>query len=72
MKFHPRDDEQNRLLLARAERFYESSNRERREQIGYEIGQFTGALDTQDDRQISAAKKRFEEMLSALENESLF
>ncbi len=72
LKFHPRDDEQNRLLLARAERFYESSNSVRRDQIGDQIGQFMMAMDSQDERQITVAKKRFEELIAALERENLF
>ena len=69
LKVHPRDDAENVALLARARRAYESFLGATRAAIGQMIGQFEGALATQDDRIIGDARKAFGAVLDQIEGE---
>ena len=69
LKVHPRDDAENVALLARARRAYESFLGDTRAAIGQMIGQFEGALATQDDRIIGDARKAFGAVLDQIEGE---
>ncbi|MFD1033302.1 Hsp70 family protein [Sphingomonas hankookensis] len=69
LKVHPRDDAENVALLARARRAYESFLGDTRAAIGQMIGQFEGALATQDDRIIGEARKAFGAVLDQIEGE---
>ncbi|WP_369976150.1 Hsp70 family protein [Xanthomonas bundabergensis] len=66
LKIHPRDQQDNLSLLARAERMYEEYL-DLREQIQAWIVAFRGALDTQDLRLIDDHRQRLGEALDALE-----
>lgn len=68
LKFHPRETEENRLLLARAERLYESSLGEAREHISSLISQYESVLERQDVNEIKKARKSFEELLRRFES----
>jgi molecular chaperone HscC len=70
LKFHPREAAQNVALMARAERLYEDFIGEQREWIGHGITQFAGALDSQDPRHISDARKALIAQLDAIEGAS--
>ena len=70
LKTHPRDQLENRTLLARAERLYELLRGEGREWLGERIMMFEQLLATQDERQIRSARPRFEEMLDHVERDS--
>jgi len=66
LKIHPREQQDNLSLLARAERMYEEYL-DLREQIQAWIVTFRGALDTQDLRLIDDHRRRLGEALDALE-----
>lgn len=63
LKIHPRDKEENKLLLLRGERLYEESIGMERMQIEYELREFEKALDTRDDKVIEGARRDFREFL---------
>ncbi len=72
LKFHPRDSEENRRLVARAERLYESALEERREELGRLISEFEAVLEKQHAKDITIAASRMSEILDALEKDSFF
>lgn len=67
MKFHPRDQEINRELIARAERLYEGRLNEERELIRRFLSDFESAIESQDERLIEMARREFEGRLEAFE-----
>jgi molecular chaperone HscC len=69
LKFHPRDQEENRALLARGERMYETSLAERREYIARILAEFDRALNRQQPLEITKARRRIEELLDQLDTE---
>jgi molecular chaperone HscC len=66
LKVHPRDQQENVALLARAERLYEEFIHER-ERIQHWMMQFRAALDSQDQARIEEHRGHFAEALDALE-----
>jgi molecular chaperone HscC len=70
LKFHPRDQELNRALLARAERLFAGALGQRREAISSITTVFEQALETQNPKIIERAAKEFEQQLQALEQGS--
>jgi molecular chaperone HscC len=69
LKVHPRDQDANRALLARAERCYEGFIGERREMVGQLIAHFEAALASQDPRTIGLAAEEVAGHLDRLEGE---
>jgi len=67
LKVHPRDQDQNRLVLERANRLYEQLLGDEREQVGRWLGQFEAVLGRQDAREIGAARTQFATALDTLE-----
>ena len=63
LKIHPRDKEENKLLLLRGERLYEESIGMERMQIEYALREFEKALDTREDSVIEGARRDFREFL---------
>ena len=63
LKIHPREKEENKLLLLRGERLYEESIGRDREYIEYALRTFERALDTRDDSEIEGARREFKEFL---------
>ena len=59
MKFHPREQEINRELIARAERLYEGRLSEERAIIRELLTNFEVALETQDERIVEVARTEF-------------
>ena len=57
LKIHPRDNEKNRLVLARGERLYEEHIGEEREIINYWMMQFENALDRQNPEEIDQVRE---------------
>ena len=57
LKIHPRDNEKNRLVLARGERLYEEHIGEEREIINYWMLQFENALDRQNPEEIDQVRE---------------
>lgn len=72
LKIHPRDKEENRLLLARGERLYEEHLGDMREAISYQIDIFERALSSQDEKLIRIKAKEFKEFLDHLEGRYRF
>ena len=72
LKFHPRDDEVNQLLIARAERLYESRLSDQRAYIQEYLRWFESVLEKQDARDIEQAQQEFTEFLDRFEQDSLF
>ena len=67
LKIHPREQLENRTLLARAERFYEQLRGDEREWLGRQIMRFEQLLATQDNRRILPGQKMLREILDQLE-----
>lgn len=72
LKFHPRDTEQNRSLLARAERLYESALGEKRDYIAHVTSQFEQVLEAQKPDQIERAATEFTQILDQLDDRGYF
>lgn len=68
LKIHPRDREENKLLLARGERLYEESVGGRREEIDSVLRKFEDVLDSQDRVKIEKAYKEVKEFFDDLED----
>jgi molecular chaperone HscC len=69
LKVHPRDEEANAALLARAARCYESFLAERRDFIGQLILTFEAVIERQDPREIELTRRDIEQRLNELEGE---
>lgn len=63
LKIHPREKEENKLLLLRGERLYEESIGNERVYIEYALREFEKALDSRDDSTIEGARRDFKEFL---------
>ncbi|MBR6222014.1 MAG: molecular chaperone HscC [Lachnospiraceae bacterium] len=63
LKIHPRDQEENKLILLRCERLYEESLGADREILDNEIRKFELALNSQDKRIIEKERERLKEFL---------
>ncbi|MDO3411988.1 molecular chaperone HscC [Saccharibacillus sp. CPCC 101409] len=67
LKMHPRDQERNRLLLARGDRLYEERLGDEREWIGLAMQRFEAALNRQDEHEIKEEAQRLEHFLNQFE-----
>lgn len=63
LKIHPRDKEENKLLLLKGERLYEESIGRNRLEIEYALREFEKALDTREDSIIEGARRDFKEFI---------
>lgn len=72
MKIHPRDKEENKLLLSKGERLYEESIGETRLRIGKIIEWFETVLDKQDEREIQESSKEVWELFKDIEQDQEF
>lgn len=72
LKFHPRESEDVRLLLARAENAYQNALGEERDAISRRMQIFEGNLNTQDLKKVERAKKEFSEYVDAWEGNNFF
>ena len=70
LKVHPRDQEANRTVIARAERCYEQALGEPREIVAQCLSQFIAVVEGQDPRAIDAARDKISRELDALEGET--
>lgn len=66
IKIHPREDEENKLLLAMGERLYEESIGEVRDSIDMYLRKFEDILETQDRSKIEKAAKELKEILQSI------
>lgn len=69
LKIHPRDQEENKLLLLRCERYYEESVGDTRQQIDYMVRQFEKILNSHDRGKIEAARKELAGALKEISEE---
>jgi molecular chaperone HscC len=69
-KIHPRDQTENRALLARADRLYEQTLGHAREFLGQQIALFTAVLEQQDPQQIKHARADLGRLLDQIESDS--
>lgn len=70
LKVHPRDEEANRSVLARAERCWQDSLGEKRNYVDELISQFKQALGTQEPRTVERARSDFTLALDQIEGAS--
>jgi molecular chaperone HscC len=68
LKVHPRDDTENRALIARAERLFEERLGDARLNIGHALTIFTGALERQSPDEISEARRMLSDLLDELDH----
>lgn len=71
IKLHPRDQAENKALIARAERLYSEHKGEVREVILALLNQFQVAISQQSQRDLPAIRQRFAEELDQIENAPL-
>lgn len=67
LKIHPRDQEENRLLIFKGERLYEESLGAERIVIDMNLQEFESVLDTRDESLIKEARKKFKMFLNKYE-----
>lgn len=72
IKIHPRNKEENKLLLARGERLYEESIGEIRLTIAKAMEWFEAILDKQDEHEIEEAAKEVQELFKEIEQDQEF
>ena len=63
LKLPPREKEENKLVLFRAEQLYEELLGMEREQMGYNISIFEGILENGEPEEIDAAREQMKEIL---------
>ena len=68
LKIHPRDQEENKLLLLKCERLFEESIGQVRQVIELEIRRFEEVLNTRDNAKIEKARDELKETLRELED----
>ncbi len=67
LKVHPRDNAENRLVLARGERLYEEHIGEEREIVSYWMNAFEAALDRQNPKEIEEKRREVIKAFDELE-----
>jgi molecular chaperone HscC len=69
LKIHPRDQAENRAVMARAERVYQELLRDQRDFLGKQITHFEAILDRQEAEDIKRAREQLTELLNQLEGD---
>ena len=69
LKIHPRDQEENRLLMFRGERIYEESVGNKRFEVEYHLRQFEEVLNRQDRHEIEEAREVLKKILDKIEKQ---
>ena len=72
LKFHPRDQEENRMVIAKGERLYEAALGEQREYIAKILKEFDRILEGQRPVEIKKARTQLHEILQQLDKEEWF
>ncbi len=70
LKIHPREQSENRLLIAQADRLYEQALGELRHFIAHHTTAFQNVLETQDPKQINEARAAFKDLLDRIAQDS--
>ncbi len=71
LKIPPREQEENRYILARGERMYEEATGETRMQVEYLLREFETVMDGQDPVKIKEVREKLKEHLDTIEQEML-
>ncbi len=69
LKIHPRDETENRVVLARLQRLYEQNLGELRQVLGDALSEFMGILDYQDPEMITEMREQLEEFMDKIEQD---
>lgn len=69
LKQNPRDDEENKLVMFRAERLYEESLGPDKDRIGNMIAEFDNALSTKTRLEMEIIRKKLENLLDEIEQQ---
>lgn len=69
LKIHPKDKDENKLVLLRGERLYEESSGKERELIEYNIEQFEKVLDSHDEVEIRKVRQELKEFFDTIDSE---
>ncbi len=72
IKIHPRELQENTVVINRAERLYRELLGQNREAVGHCLAQFNSVLERQDPREIAQARSEFIEFLDHIEGEYQF
>ncbi len=64
LKIHPRDEEENKLLILRGERLYEECTGDVRKAVDEQLSAFEEVLDRQDRHEIEQAREEFKTFLA--------
>ncbi|MDF2572895.1 MAG: hscC [Sporomusa sp.] len=72
IKIHPREQQENKLLIARGERLYEEALGEERREIAFAIQGFENVLNSQDDQKIKKATAELKGWLDEIERNQDF
>jgi len=72
LKFHPREQEENRMLIAKGERLFESALGEEREYISHLLAQFDAVLERQSPMEIKKAQEILTMKLAQFEHGDWF
>jgi molecular chaperone HscC len=67
LKIHPRDQQENAYLMARAKRLYEDRLGHQRQDIGHALARFEAVLDSQDVQLIRQHRGPFKEFLDSID-----
>ena len=70
LKIHPRDQMENRTLIAHADRLYEQSLGDVRHFLAQQIASFQGSLESQNIDVIRHERSKLKEILQQIESES--
>lgn len=70
LKIHPRDQEENRLLLLKGERLYEETVGDLRKRMEYELQKFEMILNSRDRGKIEEAARHFAKVLEEVEEDN--
>ena len=72
LKFHPREQEENRVLLAKGERLYATTLGEERDYIARVLSEFDSILERQNPTEIKKARLKLEEIFEQFDDKDWF
>ena len=72
LKIHPRENHENKLLIARGERLFQESLGDVRQQIAILLRNFEDVLERQDLREIEEARKNLKDILNTIDSREDF
>ncbi len=68
LKIHPRENHENRLIMARGERLYQEKLGETRQEIGRLLRDFEDVLEKQDLKEIKEARQKLKDIFDTIDN----